>query len=492
MRPEVALSAAVLVPLVAATLCVLVRRATRAIAFAGALGLALAAVGALAAVRAAGGPVVVAVGGWDPPLGIALVADGVSCLLLAATGAIGVAVLGARLGGPSAATEDALALLLLAGVAGGLLTGDLFNLYVWTEVTLVASWGLLALRGGRIRLEAALRYGAANILASLLLLGGIALLFGITGTLDFDALAERLASNGRDPLAHAVAAWLAVALAVKAALLPLSRWLTASYAAPSPALIALVAALVTKLAAYALLRVGGVAFAADIGWAQPALLAASAATAVGGALLAAAERDLRRLLASLLVSHMGFIAMGVTLFSPAGLQAAVLYMLQEALAIAALFLLAEATARWAGTLDLARLSGRAAQAPAIAALAAAPALSLAGIPPLPGFWGEVALVRACLAADPPALGAALAAALLLAALLGLYAMFRAISRLLLAPAQAPAPPPAPRRRAVPLAAGQLLLALALLAIPPLLGPILSFLEPPTRAPLAHPSRTGAR
>lgn len=475
MNDAAVLSLAILLPLVGAVLCAL-RRGTAWLALCGAAALTGCA-GLLALRVADGGLVVVQAGGWPAPFGVTLLADGLSVALLLAAGVVGTAVCAARLSEDHPPVGDALVLVLLGGSAGVLLSGDLFNLYVWLEVTLVASWGLVALGGRRLQLEAALRYGVANVLASALLLAGIALLFGQTGTLNLAHLSAALPAAESPPLVRACLVFLVVALGVKTALIPVARWLTASYAAPTPTVAALIAALLTKLGAYALLRVMACAQEAGAEPVRELLLWAGSATALGGALLSVAERDLRRLVSALVISHMGMIAVGVGLLTQASVSAAVFMAAQEALTLAAMFLAVEGLQRRLGSADLSRLGDMAARTPGLAALLALPALSLAGVAPLPGFWAELVLVRACVQADRPWL----VVALLVSALLALYTLLRALSRTLLAPAPPLEAPGHTAGRALPL--GQLVLAAALLLLPVALGPTLAALDAASRVAL---------
>ena len=204
-----------------------------------------------------GGPIAMTMGRWLPPFGISFVADAAGAGFALVAALVGLAVwLSMQADTPESAVRDGIYPLLLAaarGVSGAVLTGDLFNLYVWFEVMLIASFGLVALAGGPLQLDGAIKYGVANLVATTILLAGLGLFYGLVGTLN---MADIVAAARRaDPgTLTAVSAVLALAFAVKAAVFPVGTWLPASYHTPPPAISSLVGALLTKVGVYALLR----------------------------------------------------------------------------------------------------------------------------------------------------------------------------------------------------------------------------------------------
>ncbi len=371
------------------------------------------------------GPLATQIGGWPAPLGISLAADGLSALLVLLAAVIGavVAVYGAAEAPLQRERRAFFPLLhvLLLGVDGAFLTGDLFNLYVWFEVLLAASFGLLVLGGRRDDLEGAVKALVLNLFGSLLFLLAVGAVYGLAGTLNMADLHGRLAEvhAARPHAVVAVALLLAVAFSLKAALFPLYFWLPASYHVPSAGTCALFAALLTKVGVYALLRVFTLPLAAvpDV---FPVLLAATTITMLSGVLGAVAQMEIQRILAWHSISQVGYIAVGVGLLaSPdpqaklAGLAAAVFFVVHHGLVKPALFLVAGLVRGELGTTELKPAGGLYAARPVLAVLFLLAALSLAGIPPLSGFWAKLAVVRAsALAGQWWVLGVALAAGLL--------------------------------------------------------------------------------
>lgn len=330
------------------------------------------------------------IGAWPPGLAIVLAADGLASLLLTTTA--GVAVL--ALAFAAARGEDrhplflSLANVLLAGVFAALLTADLFTLFVAYEVMLVASYVLLTLRGGRRQVRAGVIYVAVNLLASTIMVVGIALLYGVAGTVSLGGLAGVVA---REPGAGVGAAVLGVAVAVKAGIVPLHGWLPRAYVEAGPAVTALFSALLTKVGVYSLYRLGSLLLAGTTGW-QPLALAAATITMVIGVLGAVGRGDVRGILAFHMVSQVGYLLLPLGLWSEAALAAGIVYLVQYLAVKAALFLAAGAIETLTGTGQLQQLGGMIHTRPWLAAAFGLPALALAGVPPTTGFVGKLLLI----------------------------------------------------------------------------------------------------
>jgi len=399
-------------------------RVQRAVGVAGAVA-GLAASLALAWRVVAVGPAATQAGAWPAPFGITLVADGLSAVMVvvAALMGVAVAVYGLAEVGDSPAHAAFLPLVhvLLVGVQGAFLTGDLFNLYVCFEVMLMASFVLLALGGERPQMEGALIYVTLNLLASALFLAGVGLVYGVAHTLNLADLSLRLAEVGAESpaLVAAIAGLFLVAFGIKAGVFPLYAWLPASYHTPPVAVAALFAGLLTKVGVYALLRVVPLLFGEVDGLAR-LLLWTAVATMLTGVVGAVAQFHFRRVLGFHIVSQIGYMVLGLGLLSspePAvrrlAVAAAVFYIAHHIVVKTNLYLIGGVVRRLGGTEELKPLGGLARSAPWLAALFAIPAASLAGIPPLSGFWAKLAIVRAGLeAAEWWAVAAALAAGLL--------------------------------------------------------------------------------
>ncbi|MEM6742184.1 MAG: proton-conducting transporter membrane subunit [Pseudomonadota bacterium] len=337
------------------------------------------------------------IGGWTAPLGIALVADGLSAILLLAVATLGLvcviyglADLGRR---RERAGAFALVHVLLAGATGAFLTGDLFNLYVWFEVMLIASFGLLVLGGGRQELDAGVKYVALNLVATLAFLTAVGLVHGLAGTLTLAQLPQKLAAAPAGAMAGA-SMLLFVALAAKAGLFPLYFWLPAAYHAPPMAVTALFAAVLTKAGIYAMIRVFTLVF--PDGPAQDVLLPIAIATMVGGVIGAAAQKEVHRILAFHIVSQIGYVALGLALATPLALAGAIVYLVHNIVVKANLILIAGVARRMTRSFDLGRSGGLYAATPLLSGLFFLAAMAMAGMPPFTGFWGKLALTQASL------------------------------------------------------------------------------------------------
>ena len=397
----------ILVPFSAAIVGLLAwrsRRVQRMAGMAGATGQFAAGLAVLRTVEAHGIQVV-QIGDWPAPFGITLVADLLSAIMLVLAGVIGTAVAGFSLPSIDRGRESfgyyPLFLMLLTGVAGAFLTGDLFNLYVWFEVMLMASFVLMALGGERPQIEGAIKYVTMNLMASALFLAAVGLLYGTAGTLNMADLAVKLADanpNARG-MVTAIAMLFLAAFGIKAAVFPFFFWLPASYHTPPVAVSAVFAGLLTKVGVYALIRTFTLVFLVDVPTTHGVILVVSGLTMITGVLGAMAQRDFRRILSFHIVSQIGYMLMGVGLFTPLALAGSIFYLIHHIIVKTTLFLVSGVVARLRGTLELPLLGGLSAERPALAALFLIPALSLAGLPPLSGFFAKLALVRAGLQAD---------------------------------------------------------------------------------------------
>ena len=396
--------APLLIPLAALVLCLLARRWPRAVAglsLLGALGLAAAGL-ALVGLAAEGRIIAAQAGGWAAPYGISLVVDRLSAAMVAITGIIGsatVLVAMARDEDPARGRDfHPLMHGLLVGVCGAFITGDVFNLYVWFEVLLVGSFGLLMLGGGRRRLAGTVDYLGLNLVATIMFLLAAAMLYGASGSLNMALLAQQFAAGEVPVTAHAAVVLMLTAFSIKAALFPVFGWLPASYHVAWTPVSALFAGLLTKVGVYALIRIVTL-FWPDAGLAHEVLLWVACATMLIGVLGAAAQMEVRRILSFHIVSQVGYMILGLALATPLALAGAVFYLIHHIVVKANLFFIGGIAARLTGSERLPAMGGLYARAPGLAILFAIPALSLAGIPPLSGFWAKFVLVKASLDAS---------------------------------------------------------------------------------------------
>ncbi|MFC5382671.1 proton-conducting transporter membrane subunit [Aquipuribacter nitratireducens] len=350
------------------------------------------------------GPLAVAAGGWAPPSGIGLVVDRLAALVLVLASAVVLVVLVYAVGEGSAEHRESNVpsvfhptyLVLLAGICLVLVTGDLFTLFVGFETMLMASYVLMTLGATAHRVRSGTTYVVTSLTASLLLLTTVGLVYGTTGTVSLAQLPGAMAEVDGGVRA-VLGLLLLLALGTKAALVPLHWWLPDSYpTAPAP-VTAVFAALLTKVAVYAVVRTQTLLFPRDEPW--PLLLVLAALTMLVGVLGALVQDDVDRALAFVLVSHIGFMLLGLALSSAAGLRATVVYLAHHIVVLVAFFLVAGLAERERGTTSLRGLGGLASSAPLVAGLMLVPALSLGGVPPLDGFVAKLAVLQATVATD---------------------------------------------------------------------------------------------
>lgn len=406
---DLLLALPIAVPVLTAALCLLVRRLQRAIVLA-ALGVMFAGSVALLVRVVAGGPARLAVGGWVAPIGITFEADVLAAVMVLVAVVIGLGVATYTI--TDVPADEArrgfwpLSLLLLMGVCGAFLTADLFNLFVWFEVMLIASFVLLALGRSPRALLGAHVYVVLSLIGSTTFLIAVGLVYGSVHTLDMGQLADRLGELAeRDPgLVRALHALLLVAFGLKAAVFPALFWLPASYHTPRPATSALFAALLTKVGVYAMIRVTAGVMPPS-GQVHAALAAVAIASMLVGVLGALSQGSLRRILGFHIVSQIGYMVAGLALAVGTPVQrrfalaAAIFYVVHHILVKTNLFLVAGVVRHVRGTEAIDKLGGVARTHPYLAGLFLISALSLAGTPPLSGFWAKLAVLRAGLDAD---------------------------------------------------------------------------------------------
>jgi len=370
--------------------------------------LGAAAAAALAADSLSGGYRVYALGDWVAPFGIVLVADRLSALLVLLTSVIALAALAHAAGGWDLRGRHfhALFQFQLMGINGAFLTGDLFNLFVFFEVLLIASYCLLLHGLGPQRLKAAVHYVAVNLTGSGVFLIAVSLLYGVTGTLNMAQLAERIPQIPEADIALARAACLMLlgVFAVKAALFPLYFWLPATYASASPPVAALFA-IMTKVGVYSILRVTTLMFGGESEAAasltSPWLLPLALLTLALGVIGALGAKKLGELVAHLTVASVGTLLTTIAAGGSAALAGALYYLVHSTLVIAALFLLTDLIARQRGSAaDELAAAGPPRQPVLLGIAFLLAAATVAGAPPSAGFLGKVMILQGT--ADHPA------------------------------------------------------------------------------------------
>ncbi len=365
----------------------------------------------------------VQIGNWPAPFGITLAADLFSAIMLVLTGVIGTAIAVYSLGDIDARRESfgyyPLYQGLLMGISGAFLTGDMFNLYVWFEVMLIASFVLMALGGEPAQMEGAFKYVTLNLMSSALFLAALGVLYGTTGTLNIADLIVQVPQMDRG-MVRVLATMFLIAFGIKAAVFPLFFWLPASYHTPPAAVSAIFAGMLTKVGVYALIRIFALVFVQDIVYTHTLILVIAGFTMAVGVLGAVSQMEFRRILSFHIVSQIGYMILGLGLFSPLALAGAIFYILHHIIVKANLFLISGAINHLQGSYCLKDLGGLYRSRLGLAVLFLIPALSLAGLPPLSGFWAKLVVIRASLEAGQYVL----AAVALGVSLLTLYSMIK--------------------------------------------------------------------
>ncbi len=340
-------------------------------------------------------------GNWAAPFGIVLVGDRLSTLMVLLTALLALCVLLYAMGSgwdKRGRHFHALFQFQLMGIMGAFLTGDLFNLFVFFEVLLIASYGLMIHAGGTVRLRAGVQYVLFNLLGSTLFLFALGALYAETGTLNMADLAARMALV--DPAETAgirvAAVLLLMVFAIKAAVVPLHFWLPSSYA-EAPAPVAALFAIMTKVGAYAIIRVYTMIFPPELEataglhgtWLLPVALISLAVGMVG----VLAARKLDRLVAFSVIGSMGMVMVATSLFTQASIAAAMYYIVHSTFAAAALFLITDLVASRRRDLYLSPQPPVAGAVPTSALFFVA-AIAMAGLPPLSGFLGKLLILDA--------------------------------------------------------------------------------------------------
>jgi multicomponent K+:H+ antiporter subunit D len=340
-------------------------------------------------------------GDWAAPFGIVVVGDRLSTMMVLLTAVLALCVLIYAIGSEWDARGrhfHALFQFQLMGIMGAFLTGDLFNLFVFFEVLLIASYGLMIHSGGNLRLRAGVQYVLFNLIGSTLFLFALGALYAQTGTLNMADLAGRVALiDGSDTVGIRLAAvLLLLVFAIKAALVPLHFWLPSSYA-EAPAPVAALFAIMTKVGAYAIIRVYTMIFPPEAGvtealhtiWLLPVALISLAIGMIG--VLGAKRLD--RLVAFSVIGSMGMVMVSIALFTPAGIAASLYYIVHSTLAAAALFLITGLVQTGRAQLSL-RALPPATGAALTSGLFFVAAIAMTGLPPLSGFLGKLMILDA--------------------------------------------------------------------------------------------------
>jgi multicomponent Na+:H+ antiporter subunit D len=390
----------ILIPLLTGTLCLLCWDRVglqRVISVLSAVATLAVALTLLWYVRT-NGILVSMMGNWQPPFGIALVADLLSTIMVVLSATMGLTVLLYSFGDIDRRREQwgyyPLFHLLLMGINGSFLTGDLFNLFVFFEVMLIASYVLLSLGGEPGQLQESFKYLVLNLLASTVFVASVGILYAVTGTLNMADLAVKIAQTEQSGLMTALSMLFLFVFGVKAALFPLFFWLPDSYPEPPTAVSAIFGGLLTKVGVYTLIRTFTLLFVQDTAFTHNFILVLAALTMIIGVLSAIVQNHFKRILSYHIISQIGYMILGLGLYTPLALAGSIFYIIHHITVKTALFLVSGITERATGTQQLKEMGGLLNTYPVVATLFILAALSLAGLPPFSGFFAKLTLLTA--------------------------------------------------------------------------------------------------
>lgn len=349
------------------------------------------------------GPIILETGNWSAPYGIILVADPLAILLVLTTNIILVAC---AFYAPHSVTLKqeqhyfySFMFFLITGVSGAFLTGDLFNLFVFFEVLLMASYALIVLGGDKIQLRESIKYVLINLFSSMLFVTAVAFLYSVVGTLNMAHIAQRVQEVDQKGILTTIAILLFFVFATKAALFPLYYWMPKSYVVPNPVVSALFGALLTKVGIYSILRVFSLIFVYKLDLTHEMFIWIAGLSMVFGIMGAISTNNIKLIIAYNIIPAIGFIIMGIGVFNHDAMSGAVYYLIHDMIIKCALFLLVGAIAYVAGTSDLRKMGGLIHYYPVLGWLLFVAAFVLAGIPPFSGFIAKLLLLKGNLADD---------------------------------------------------------------------------------------------
>ncbi len=347
--------------------------------------------------------IILETGSWPAPYGIIFVADPLSILLVITTNILSVACLFIA---PKLVSEQkesfyfyTFTFLLISGVSGAFLTGDLFNLFVFFEVLLMASYGLIVLGGNKTQLRESLKYVLINLFSSIIFVTTVAFLYGIVGTVNMAHIAERVHEVEQQGILTTIGIVLFFVFATKAALFPLFYWMPHSYIVPNPVVSALFGALLTKVGIYSIIRIYTLIFDINMDITKNFFLIIAGLSMLVGVIGALSTKNIKLLIAYNVIPSIGFILLGLAIFNQSGLSGSVYYLMHDMIIKAALFLIVGVIAYGAGTSDLRKMGGLIHEYPGLGWILFISAFVLAGIPPFSGFIGKLLLLEGAFQAD---------------------------------------------------------------------------------------------
>jgi len=336
-------------------------------------------------------------GSWPAPYGITLVSDTLSAIMLLTTSFVSIVVMIYSPGFIDKERQTAgyypLVFGLLMGVNGAFITGDIFNMYVWYEVMLTSSFVLIAIGGSAEQLRGSVKYVTISFVASIFFVAAIGIIYGQAGTLNMADLSYRMRTWNDMPYINSALMLFFIAFSIKSALFPFFFWLPASYHTPPVAVTALFAGTLTKVGIYTMIRFYSLFVINDVEFWKVFLLVIAGLTMSIGVMMAASQFDIRKILSFHIISQVGYMVMGLAIFTVNSVAAAIYFTVHNMLSKTNTFLAGGLVYQRSGSYDLKHLGGLYKAMPFMALLFFIPAMSLAGIPPLPGFFGKFFLIK---------------------------------------------------------------------------------------------------
>src|SRR5690625_2632936 len=341
------------------------------------------------------GILIVQSGNWQAPFGISFVGDTLAVTLVLLTSIVGllVGVFAIPTIGRRRINYGFFPIFhfLILGLNGSFLTGDIFNLYVWFEIIIISSFVLLTLGGQKEQLEGAMKYFTLNTLASVFFLTAIAMVYGLTGSLNMADISLKMMQVENQNLVNVTAILFLIGFGIKAAVFPFYFWLPASYHTPPAAISAIFGGLLTKVGVYALLRSFTLLFEFN-DTLQITLLILAIGSMLAGALGTFTQKNMVKAFSYLIICHIGYMILGLSLFTSCAIAATVFYLIHDIIAKSNLFLISGFIYRIQGTYQLPEMGGIYAKFPFYSFIIIISFFSLAGVPPLSGFWPKLSLI----------------------------------------------------------------------------------------------------